>query len=408
MVYRNAERPSRRRDIIPFYVRQACLHRLAAVLMAVCLSQVAIAAGGQTRLLRQATVPIVAVRFTPSGGVLAASKDGTVTMWNRDSDRPLWNISFKRPRTKNEFTQIEIEAMDLSLDGRVVAVAYIRSGQDENLRNEKAGDPGKQKAAWEPHLVLIDTADGAIKQDIQQLRNVTFRELILSPDGTSVFITTVPSWIPRNNQSPVSMTHVLSMETGREVRSFHWQDWIARAVLSPDGKLFAAAVFRVNTVETRFGELQFYDAGTGQLLRSSKYETTTTSALDFSPDGRLLALSRAAKDGIRVDLVPTDGAGQPARTFTVGQTTEIRAVAFIESHRIALAGGRLPFVGTGDVGEPFYKDKGGAVIIVDERTGKKLKSHEFKSFVTCLAISRDGSRMLAGMYDGQIAITAPQ
>ncbi|MEN3331353.1 MAG: hypothetical protein V7641_718 [Blastocatellia bacterium] len=360
-------------------------------------------------MLRQATSQIVAVRFTPSGGIISASKDGTVTMWNRDSDHPLWSVSFKRPPRMNDATLVKINAMDLSLDGRTVAVAYIHSGVDLNLIDKKAGDPMKQIASvWQPHIVLIDTADGTIKKDIQEIRDKnTIREVILSPIGKSVFVTTAAIFVRAKNHPP-STTHVLSMDTGHEVRAFNSPDWVMRAALSPDGRLFAAAVYQHTEGDTAFYELQFYDADTGQLLRSSKFETTQTVAIGFSPDGRLLAISRSTKAGIRVDLFPTDDAGKPTRTITVGQVVEIRAVAFIqEQQRLALAGGRLPIVDFNDTGSPMYKDKGGTVIVVDEKTGKKLTSHKFQSFVTCLAISPDGSRMAAGMYDGQIAIAPP-
>src|SRR5437868_10090809 len=106
MINASAGGPSLRRYVIRFYIPKAGLKCIAAVLLSVCLSQVAVAADPQIRMLRQATAPIVAVRFTPAGGVLAASKDGTVTMWNRDSDHPLWNISFKQPPRKDDYTRI--------------------------------------------------------------------------------------------------------------------------------------------------------------------------------------------------------------------------------------------------------------------------------------------------------------
>src|SRR5436305_8149616 len=89
MVDINIVGPSPRRDLIRYSIQQACVKCFTAVLVLLCLSQVAVAAGTQTRMLRQATVPIVGVRFTPSGSIISASQDGTVTMWNRDSDRPL-------------------------------------------------------------------------------------------------------------------------------------------------------------------------------------------------------------------------------------------------------------------------------------------------------------------------------
>jgi WD40 repeat protein len=178
--------------------------------------------------------------------------------------------------------------------------------------------------------------------------------------------------------------------------------------LSPDGRLFAAAAQQYVEGDRAFYELQFYDSDTGKLLHSSDFETTRTAAISFSFDGSILAVSRSGRDGLQVDLVPKDGTQKLTHVVTAAGSTESRAVAFVgEQQRLALAGGRLPIVGFDDIGTPRFKDQGGVVIVVDQTSGKKLTSHEFKSFVTSLALTRDGSKMAVGMYDGTIAILTP-
>jgi WD40 repeat protein len=178
--------------------------------------------------------------------------------------------------------------------------------------------------------------------------------------------------------------------------------------LSPDGRLFAAAAEQYVEGDGAFYELQFYDSDTGKLLHSSDFETTRTAAISFSFDGSILAVSRSGREGIQVDLVTKDGTQKLTHFVTAARSTESRAVAFIgEQHRVALAGGRLPIGGFDDIGTPRFKDQGGVVTVIDQTTGKKLTSHEFKSFVTSLALTRDGSKMAVGMYDGTIAILTP-
>jgi WD40 repeat protein len=293
----------------------------------------------------------------------------------------------------------------------MAVVAYLRSGVDRNLIDEQAGDPTKQKdSVWETHIVLIDNTNGTIKKDIEEVRDTSITAVVFASSGKHVFVTTATS-IARalmKHQSPTSTTHVLNVDTGQVLRSFKSQGWITTATLSPDGRLFAAAAQQYVAGDRAFYELQSYDSDTGKLLHSSDFETTRTAAISFSFDGSILAVSRSGRDGLQVDLVPKDGTQKLTHVVTAARSTESRAVAFVgEQQRLALAGGRLPIVGFDDIGTPRFKDQGGVVIVVDQTTGKKLTSHEFKSFVTSLALTRDGSKMAVGMYDGTIAILTP-
>ncbi|HSB12196.1 MAG TPA: WD40 repeat domain-containing protein [Blastocatellia bacterium] len=389
---------------------QMCAKLFSSAFALLCLVQGVVCAGYQTKVLSHSTKPIVAVRFTPSGGVIAVSEDGAMTLWNGDTGRPIWNISLARAPRKNDYTQIKISAMDLSPDGRMAVVTYLRSGVDRNLIDENAADPTKQKdGVWETHVVLIDATDGAIKKDIEDVRDTSVRAVLFASSAKYVFVTTSTSMARAvmKHQPPTSTTYVLSSDTGQVVRSFRSQGWIASATLSPDDKRFAAAAQQYMEGGTNFFELQFYDADTGQLLHNSKFETTRSAAISFSFDGSLLAISRSGRDGIYIELVPKDVAGKVTHYVPAPRSTECRAIAFIsELHRIVLAGGTLHLAGFDDIGTARFKDQGGIVFVVDQRSGEKLRTCAFASFVTCLAVSRDGLKMAAGMYDGRIAITA--
>ena len=392
-------------------MRQLSVKLFTGASALLCLMHVAVSARYQGTVLLQSTMPIVAVRFTPSGRVIAVSENGTATLWDCGTSRPIWNISLAREPRKNDYTHIKVSAMDLSPDGRMAVVAYLRSGVDRNLIDEKAGEPTRQKdSVWETHIVLIDNTNGTIKKDIEEVRDTSITAVVFASSGKHVFVTTATS-IARalmKHQSPTSTTHVLNIDTGQVLRSFKSQGWITTATLSPDGRLFAAAAQQYVEGDKAFYELQFYDSDTGKLLHSSDFETTRTAAISFSFDGSILAVSRSGKDGLQVDLVPKDGTQKLTHVVTAARSTESRAVAFVgEQQRLALAGGRLPIVGFDDIGTPRFKDQGGVVIVVDQTTGKKLTSHEFKSFVTSLALTRDGSKMAVGMYDGTIAILTP-
>lgn len=397
----------RHSDIGP-RVCEACAKFFSSALALLCLMQVAVSAGYQATVLSHSTTPMVAVRFTPSGGIIAVSEDGAMTLRNGDTGRPVWNISLARAPRKNDYTRIKIKAMDLSPDGLTAVVAYVRSGVDRNLIDEKAGDTTKQKdSVWETHVVLIGATDGAIKKDTEEVRDGSVTTVVFAPSGKQVFVTTATSTARAltTHQSYTSTTYVLSTDTGQVLRSFRSQGWIIRAALSPDARRFAAAAQQDIEGDTAFYELQFYDANTGELVHNTKFETTQTAAISFSFDGGLLAVSRSGRDSLQVDLVPKDGAGKLTHIITASRSTQSRALSFIgEQHRIVLAGGKLHLSGFDDVGTPRFKDQGGVLFVVDLRTGEKLRTSAFTSFITCLGVSRDGLKLAVGMYDGRIAI----
>ena len=379
-----------------------------SALALLCQMQIAVSAQNQFKLLGHSTTPIVAARFTPSGGVIAASKNGTVSLWGSDTDHPIWHLSLGRAPRKNDYTQIKISAMDLSTDGRIAVAAYLRFGVDRNLIDEKAGNTTRQKdGVWETHVVLIDATDGTIKKDIEGLGDTSVTSVVLASSGKYVFVTTANSLARAilNHQSPASTTYVLSIDTGQVLRSFRSKGWIASATLSPDDRCFAAAAHQSVEGSTSFYEIQLYDADTGRLLRSSEFETTHAAAISNFLDDGLLAVSRSGRDGLQVDLVPRDGSEKVTHLVRTVRSAESRAVALIpEQQRIVLAGGTLRLTSFDDIGTPRFNDQGGVVFIIDQRTGETLRTSPLASFVTCLAVSRDGLKIAAGMYDGRIAI----
>jgi hypothetical protein len=223
MVYLDMGGKSLPHSYIGFNMRQLSVKLFTGAAALLCLMHVAVSARYQGTVLLQSTMPIVAVRFTPSGRVIAVSEDGTATLWDCDTSRPIWNISLARLSRKNDYTHIKVSAMDLSPDGRTAVVAYLRSGVDRNLIDEKAGDPTKQKdSVWETHIVLIDTTNGTIKKDIEEVRDTSITAVVFASSGKHVFVTTATS-IARaliKHQSPTSTTHVLNMDTGQVLRSF--------------------------------------------------------------------------------------------------------------------------------------------------------------------------------------------
>jgi WD40 repeat protein len=377
------------------------------LLALICLPQVPASAASQATVLSHSSAPIVAVRFAPSGEVVGISEDGAMTLWNYETGHPIWTIALSRAPRKNDYTKVKIRAMDLSPDGRMTVVAYSRSGVDRNLISPQAADPTRQRdTVWEMHLVLIDVTNGAIKKDIDTLRDASVTTVVFAPSGKQVYVTTATPLAHSvlTQRSPTSTTNIISVDTGQVLKSFPSHGWIANATLSPDGRRFVASSLQKTEGNTAFYELQFYDADTGELLRRTKFETKQTAAIGVSLDGSRLAVGRSGREGLQLDLVSKDDE-KLTYPIVAPRFTQSCAIAFTTEERIVVGGGSR-LTSFDDVGTPRFEDRGGVAFILDSRTGQTLKTSHFKSLVTCLAVSRDGRKMAAGMYDGQIALTS--
>jgi WD40 repeat protein len=82
----------------------------------------------ELRTFQQGKSPILVARFTSDGShLISASTDGKVVMWDVKTGQRLWQISLDSQSTASrESTVSHITDMDLSSDGRTLALSYWR------------------------------------------------------------------------------------------------------------------------------------------------------------------------------------------------------------------------------------------------------------------------------------------
>ena len=136
--------------------------------------------------------------------------------------------------------------------------------------------PGGERIALDgPFIGLIDARTGTVLQELGGKQGFA-----VSADGRRVFAL---------SDSEKTTAHVWDLDSGRVISTLRGDaelKRVERAALSPDGRLLATS---------NLGLLNLWDAETGALLGELKGHAGWILAMDFSPDGGLLATG--ADDG---------------------------------------------------------------------------------------------------------------
>src|SRR5712691_1587375 len=148
---------------------------LLGILMVSLLSNTSMGASQFGKLeLRHGKTAIESVRYIPDGKqFVSASFDGTVVMWNVRSGKRVWQHDLDEgSKSKNRYTISHILGMDLSPDGRTIAISYFQS--------LVVGDTVRGKDQY--RIALLDSNNG------QQIRNLTghtflIGQIAFSPNG---------------------------------------------------------------------------------------------------------------------------------------------------------------------------------------------------------------------------------
>src|SRR5215203_2588926 len=210
---------------------------------------------------------VVSVRFMRDGkGLLSASFDGTLVLWNLQTHKPLWKVDLDAEAKKEESRTIsEILDMDISPDGTTIAVAYNRS--------HVVGSTLKGKSEY--RIGLLDSRDGrelrALTGHTALIGTVTF-----SPDGTLLA-----------SASSDFTARLWNLQTGKQVWSIKLRGLGKKIVFSPKGEVLAIGMLSNSpwqpVVEVRIAQ-------SAKLEREIEQGRANVSDIAFSPDGQLLAV----------------------------------------------------------------------------------------------------------------------
>lgn len=177
---------------------------------------------------------------------------------------------------------------------------------------------------------------------------------------------------------------LLNAADGRELLSVAWVDnRVTGLAFAPDGNTLAAC--------SSNGAVALWDVATGKKLTDLGTNPNGASGLAFSPDGKLVACGNFYRElTIKLWDVAT---GKEVRTLTKKANVSAFALRFGPDSKTLAVGG---------FDQDALRDtkaRGAYVALWDTDTGKERALAGHTRGVTCVALSRDGTRLAASGLD---------
>jgi WD40 repeat protein len=395
------------------------------------------------------------LRFTSDGKTLVSGSTNASTFY---AAVRIWDVEARKPRFTFDSRMVGHTGMDLSRDGKMVALGTAEStirlldagtgkelftefqGHDAPVKSLVFGSDGKNLITSDDNgqVCFWDTTSSKEVRGIKTNRT----GLALSPDGkrfvTDDFHQTIQVW---------------DCDTGAELVKIKRPEdaWIKGLALSRDGKELVSLNWM--KVGERSVELIVWDAGDGKQIRHISLPEidlgdflmlSSPQALALTPDGQTAFLGNGPGGIHRVDLedgqqtmhlaghksfagalvLSEDGktllsgsvdhsvrvwdliAGQEVATLEGGRRA-VHAVAFAPGGRLAASAGGAPR--RTDRGDPDYPYDDVTdplkIHLWDLATGKEVTHFEgHQADVTALAFSPDGKQLVSGQRDGTVLV----
>lgn len=242
------------------------------------------------KLLKHGDMFIVSIRFSPdSSKIVSASLDGTVKMLDIQSGTLLWQVDLDDEAKAGVKTVSNILDMDLSRDGKLVAVSF---SQDDVVGGMLHGSTRHQ-------IAVLDAATGHEKLRLSGHTGLV-GEIAFSPDGRLL--------LSSSSDESARLWDVLTGDTLYSIKLKEKGDSVA---FSETGKVFAVATRPVHGLPPQ-SIVGLYDTQSGRLLREFPRGGNEVLTLSFTGDD--LALVSGDSEKYQIEIWQREAA-KPAKSF---------------------------------------------------------------------------------------------
>ena len=315
--------------------------------------------------MRQGDSFIHSIEFLSGGKrLVSASLDGTVVMWESATGKQIWRLDLDEVKTKNKHTISQLYHMDLSPDGKFIAISYDRTSVlDGVLQSDRKEE-----------IVLIDAETGRLtKSIVLKTGNLAF-----SPD--SAFLVTV------GLDSTARFWNVIS---GTETKQINLSCVSGTPLFTPSGDQLIIA----NRLEWNSDKpmISIYDLKTGKVIRDLPKEYVEITGIALSHDGKYLAVGGFSGGifSLKVWGIKGQNEGKPIDLLTKVEKLG-NNVVFSPDDRLLASSGFL---------------NGRQMVVVRTiSTNKIVKQIHVTSNVRSLAFSPDQKNLAIGTSNGEILL----
>lgn len=319
----------------------------------------------QIRTLQQGKAAILVARFLPAGSQLVtASAGGTVVMWDVKTGERVWQISLdKQESAARESTVSHINDMDISRDGRTVALSY--------WRDRIAGD--KLVGRDQGRVALIDAKSGQTTKTLAEESNAG--GLAFSPDNHLLV----------GGDKAVRLWNV---KTSQPLWSIDLREPVVNFVFSPDGSVLAIATEPPTYATPPEPKIGLYESRTGKFMSGIPRQRRNVGGLAFSPDGGTLAIVTDNLSGAQIDF--WDLKSERSTATLKDHEGGITAIAISPDGR---------WLASGDL-----REGRGNLILREFAKNTAPRIHKFRAGVSTLSFSPDSLLLAVGFDNGQIVL----